>query len=331
MRYAGWMSKRFRSLLPWLLTLVILGYLWLTNDPVEIWAAMQQADLTTFVLVVVVWTVAVYLVDSLGLWALFRRFFPGVTAGDVLAIRGASYFLNAIDYSAASGGMAYFLKRKRAVPFLGSVSAFLWLGFIDVLAMTVVMTTAFPFAAGVFDAHVADKIPLILGISWVVLLGVFAYWQLGWNLVFLGRVRNWTIFRVFDRATFRDCVEMCGARLLLIATHLLATWILLPTFHIHVELPLLAIYAPLIAFAAILPGSVSGLGAVQLLMISLYGPHVSPDIVDPAARAAQVVAYSTLLGPAFTLLRLPIGYLFVANIARDFLPKKDDIARERAG
>jgi hypothetical protein len=42
-----------------------------------------------------------------------------------------------------------------------------------------------------------------------------------------------------------------------------------------------------------------------------------------------IVAYSTVIGPLMTLMRLIIGYTFVAAVTREVLPSADEIAATR--
>ena len=84
-------------------------------------------------------------------------------------------------------------------------------------------------------------------------------------------------------------------------------------------------YSPLITFVQVIPANVSGLGAVQGVMIALFAAHVSPGVGDPKAI---IIAYSTVIGPLMTIMRLVIGYGFMTTIAKDVLPTEAELAAE---
>ena len=59
---------------------------------------------------------------------------------------------------------------------------------------------------------------------------------------------------------------------------------------------LLLVYMPLGTFVQIVPASVSGLGAVQVVMIALYAPHVASEVAATLPdKEAQVLAFTTFL------------------------------------
>ena len=58
-----------------------------------------------------------------------------------------------------------------------------------------------------------------------------------------------------------------------------------------------------------------------------HAPHVAAGISD---TEAQVLAMSTVLGPATTLVRVLLGYGFISNVAKDFVPSAEAIAEARA-
>ena len=62
-------------------------------------------------------------------------------------------------------------------------------------------------------------------------------------------------------------------------------------------------------------------------MVLLYSRHVPAGAGE---AEAVIVAFSTVLGPAITVARLLIGYAFIANVARDFVPKAEELAQAKA-
>ena len=114
-------------------------------------------------------------------------------------------------------------------------------------------------------------------------------------------------------AKMADYGVMIVSRVAFIGVYIVLTWLILPTFQIDVPVLLLLVYLPIGTFVQIIPASVSGLGAVQVVLIALYAPHVIASIAD---GEAQVLAFTTFMGPATTLARILLGYFFVRTVMR---------------
>ena len=114
---------------------------------------------------------------------------------------------------------------------------------------------------------------------------------------------------------------LLSARFGFIVLYVLMAWATLPCFGIGIDIGALFIFIPLLTFVQIVPASVSGLGAIQVVMAALYVHYLGGGQETEAA----VYAYSFLIGPVTTLIRLVMGYAFVANVTRDFVPNMSEI------
>ncbi len=305
--------------MPWGLSLAIVGYLFWSVDRTAFVHAMEGSDISTMVGLIALFSVIVFAIDSASLWLLFRRLLTDLPFKDVLAVKGVSYFLNAATYAAAAGGIAWFVHKKRDVTFTHSLSALVWVNFVDIIALVILLSLGTIFGSHLLPAELASKLPLVCGVFWAIIVGALIYWRLGFDWFVLGRLRSWRIWRCFADATGADYVVMVAARMAFLAVYIVLGYLLPPTFDIHIGWVELLVYMPLITFVQIVPASISGLGAVQGVIILLYVPHVAAGIADPTA---QVLAFSTVIGPATTLSRLFIGYAFMSNVARDLVPSE---------
>ena len=320
------MSPRVKRLIPWVLSLSIVGFLFLTTDIDAVGAALTRADWPRLIGAMALVTLAACLVDSFTLVALFRRFVGRVGVKELLGIKGVSYFLNAINYSLAMGGMAWVLHKRRDIPFLETFSSLVWLFFVDIIALCGLIT--FGLALGpeaIGDSQAVARIPMVVAIIWAVVIGSLVYWNGGFDFFVLGRLRNWRVFDTFRRARLRDYPAMVVFRSGFVMVYVLMHWAILPAFDVHIDLGHLLLYAPLIAFVQVIPATISGLGAVQGVMLALFTPHVAPE----AGGSAAILAYSTVIGPLMMLMRLVIGYIFVSSVARDLVPTKDQVEAAR--
>jgi len=309
--------------LPWLLSLVIVGYLFWSVDSDAVLAAVQGADLQTLVWVMVLSAPLILLADAATLWLLFSRLIARLPFREVVAIKGVSYFFNAITYSAGTGGIAYLVHRRtqgrdlevaesRPVGgFLHVLSSLLWLNFIDIIALLLLIGAGLILAHDHVPPQLAEQLPYVLVGGAVIVVGALIYWRAGVDFLVLGPLRSWRIFRSFADAQMADYGVMVSSRVAFVGVYIILTWLLLPTFQIEVPFLLLLVYMPIGTFVQIVPASVSGLGAVQVVMIALYAPHVASSIPD---GEAQVLAFTTFLGPATTFIRVLLGYLFLKTV-----------------
>lgn len=302
--------------LPWLFSVLIVGYLFWSVDLDAVMAAVQGADLVTLVAIMVLSAPLILAADSATLWILFRRLMAPYSYREITAIKGVSYFFNAITYSAGTGGIAYLVHRRWGAGFLHTLSLLLWLNFIDIMTLLLIIALGMALAGDLLPPEMATQLPYVLVGGAIISVGAIIYWRLGVNFLILGPMRSWRIFRAFADATMADYGVMIASRVAFIAVYIVLTWLLLPTFQIEVPFLLLLIYLPIGTFAQIIPASVSGLGAVQVVLIALYAPHVAPAIAD---GEAQVLAFTTFMGPATTFVRVMIGYLFVRTVMRSLM------------
>lgn len=302
--------------LPWLVSVLIVGYLFWSVDMDAVVAAVEGADLVTLIWIMVLSAPLILAADSATLWLLFRRLIAPYPYREITAIKGVSYFFNAITYSAGTGGIAYLVHRRWGAGFLHTLSLLLWLNFIDVITLLLIIALGMGLAGDLLPPALAAQLPYVLAGGALISVGAIIYWRLGVNFLVLGPMRSWRIFRAFADATMADYGVMVASRTVFIGVYIMLTWLLLPTFQIEVPFLLLFIYLPIGTFVQIIPASVSGLGAVQVVLIALYAPHVVPSIPD---GEAQVLAFTTFMGPATTLVRVLLGYLFVRTVMRSLM------------
>ncbi len=321
----NWVNK----LVPWVLSLVIVGFLVATTDMDAFSDALGRADWLLMVGGMAAVTVVAWLADSGTLWLLFRRFVVrDVTAREVVTIKGVSYFLNAITYSLAAAGMAWFLHKRFAVRFMTALSALIWFFFVDIIALTVMLSLGMLVAPDALAASsVADQLPMLVAVLWVIIAGSLIYWVLRFDFFVFRFFRSWRMFEVFGRAQLIDYLRFVPLRVAFISIYVVMHAILLPAFGVHIPLANLLLYAPLIAFVQVIPATISGLGAVQGVMVPLFAIHVAPELGDPHA---VILAYSTVIGPLISVLRLVIGYAFVSRVSADLVPTSEQVEQAKA-
>lgn len=323
------MSRRLKRLLPWFLSLGIVAFLFLTTDLAAVGRALESADWPRLVGLMALVTLVSFVADAATLVPLLRRFVAPVDFKEVVAIKGVSYFLNALNYSLAAGGMAWLVHRKHAVPFTRAFSALVLFFFIDIIALGVMLSVGWLFGRDLLEhggAPFAARVPIVIAVVWAVVLGTWIYWNRRFDYLVFGFFRKLKIFQCFQEARSLDYLRLVPIRISFILVYVLMHLLLLPAFGVHIPFEALLIYAPLITFVQVIPATISGLGAVQGVMVALFSAHVPAHLGDPQA---VIIAYSTVIGPLMMLMRLVIGYCFVAAVTRAVLPSATEIEHAR--
>jgi len=301
-------ARRLKGLVPWILSLGIVAFLFLTTDLSAVGAALESADWPRLIGLMALVTLLSFVADSATLVPLLRRFAAPVGFKEVVAIKGVSYFLNAVNYSLAAGGMAWLVHKKHAVPFMRAFSALVLFFFIDIIALAVLLTLGWLFGQDLLlhgGAPFLARVPIVIAIVWALVLGTWIYWNRHFDFLVFGFFRTWKIFQCFEEARSLDYLRLVAIRITFILVYVVMHLVLLPAFGVHIPFEALLMYAPLITFVQVVPATISGLGAAQGVMVALFAAHVATSHPNPAA---VIIAYSTVIGPLMTEMRLIIGY-----------------------
>ena len=325
-------GKAWKRLLPWVASAGVVAWLFTSVDHKAFLDGLAKAKMAEALGWIAIFNIFVFLVDSVTLRVLIGRLLRPLPYRDVLAVKGVSYFLNAVTYSAGTGGIAYFVHKKISVPFLQSLSALVWLNYVDVIGLWLLLIGGWVLGTDRLpDPALANRVGVLLVAVGLIVIGAQIYWRRGVDFLVLGRFRSWRIFQAFARASWSDLATMVALRVSFIGLYVIMAWVLLPTFHIHVDLFGLLVYVPLLTFVQTIPASVAGLGAVQAVMIALYAPYVDPEIAtSPEAADGLVLAFSTVVGPTTAIFRIGLGYLFLRDISQDLLGDEQAYAQARA-
>ncbi len=329
-RWALRVMNQLKRALPWLLSLLIVAYLFWSVDLDAVAGALESADIFNLMVIMVLSAPLILAADSATIWLLFKRLLERYPYREITAIKGVSYFFKAINYSVGTGGIAYLVHRRWGVGFIHTLSLLLWLNFIDVVTLLIIITFGVLVAGELLPTAMSEQLPYVLVGGGVICVGALVYWRLGVDFIILGPMRSWRIFKAFEDATLSDYGVMVLSRIAFIGVYIGLTWLILPTFQIEVPFLLLFVYLPIGTFAQIIPASVSGLGAVQVILIALYAPHVAAGVAD---GEAQVLAFTTFIGPSTTLVRVLLGYVFLRTLTKklmgEFTLDADAIAAAR--
>jgi len=319
-RQPGKVGKTVRRLLPWAGTVLLLGYLAWTTDLDSVGHALSEVNILAALGVAFVGTMLTFLTDSYCVGRVVSRFVLPVGFREALPIKATSYFLNVLNYNAALVGMAFYLQRSRKAPFWKSLGALFFLNLIDILALCVLLSFGLLLTLG-SDVLSAGE----LTVAWGAVVGGFGGFvvlllalRFDIRLPVISRVLRLELLRPLVEAGLRDVLFLTGLRIVFLLQYIGSQYLFMRLFGVEIPLMRLLVYMPLLTFIQIIPISVSGLGAPQLVMRHFYGQYVK----GPAAGASGVVdAFSTTSIFGFVLFRILVAYLFLGEFSREVIER----------
>ncbi len=125
-------ARQWRRALPYVGTLLIFAFIFWLIPVSDVAAALAQAPVREFFVVFLPFCAFYWIIDSLCLTWVVRRFNAPMRFRDIMPIRASMYLLSMINTNLGQGGVAWYLHRKAGVPFLQILSSILLIGLMEV-------------------------------------------------------------------------------------------------------------------------------------------------------------------------------------------------------
>ena len=312
------LPDRVKRALPWIGSVILVGYMVRTTDLQAVWQALDSVDLPVLGLLLLTATLVGFFADTAGVVVSFRAFATPVTFRETIPIKATSYFLNVLNYNAALAGMALYLNRSRGVGFWKALGALMFINVVDLLGVLLLLSAGMLFTMGT-DAFSPALHVTLRTVAWGG-LAAFAtgtvWFRSDLPLPLLGRLRSKALFQPIREASLGTWGRLLALRLFLQGLYLVVQYVLLLLFDVDIPFQRLLAYVPVLTFIQIVPITVSGLGTTQLAARRFYGPYVdaalrSPRAVVDAATTAGIVGILTI--------RVVIAYFFLGELSRDII------------
>ncbi len=231
----------WKKALPYFGTLLIFALIFWRIPIAQVGAALEQAPVLKFAGVFLPFSAFYWMIDSLCLTWVVRRFNAPLRFRDIIPIRATMYVLALVNTNLGQGGVAWYVHRKARVPFLEVLSSILFIALLEVYQLFLFSTLGVilyrpgsPAQAGAIAGTFLAARPL----DYAIVLGIKAPSFLG---------------------------------------SLLAQYFALSLYRIAIPFVKLVLFLPLVFLAAALPIAVAHLGASQaawLLFFSGNAPGV---------------------------------------------------------
>lgn len=300
--------------LPWILTLAILEYFRRRWNLATIVDTLAGANWGLYLALMAPYSIVYFLLDTLAVTTVVRRFHAPVRYRDVLPVRAVTYVLALVNSNVGQGGLALWLHRREGIPLLAIFGTFLFLAFIEIYQLVLYSSLGVAVAG--------SGLP---GIGTVYLI---AYLLLGaWLLYFNGlraiaRSRPAPgLLATFGRARLVDYAVILAIKSVALGLAILTHWAALQLFGIHVPLIALVANLPLIFLGSALPLTVGKLHAAALwgYLLGTIGGYASPESLG---------TYSLVAHLTFLLMNAAIGVAFLPRAGREIWEQAAEARRD---
>ncbi|MFQ5512837.1 MAG: hypothetical protein ACE5FG_00250 [Myxococcota bacterium] len=296
--------------LPWLVTALCFGYLYLRLDaaavrsgaegvPAYLATSFRKVSWGHWLALMIPYSGFYFLIDSLVTWRVIRWFNAPVRFRDILPIRGSAYILSIVNEQVSKGAIALYLNRRHGVPGWQVASSMLFIMFCEFYYLLTWATIGVLLHRERFP-EVFHGIPWMALASAVLLCGVTLFFSREGS----GGFRERPILHSFRRARAWQYLALI---LLRSPALLAAVWVYslaLELFGVQVGLGEMLGYLPVIFFGAATPGPMRSVAIV--LWVVLFPEH-----------EAELTIFGFVQHNFFIFFNAAIGLLFLRRATRD--------------
>lgn len=291
-----------RTLLPWLLAVVLVAWIAQRVSFGEAWEAARRSDLAAFSAVLAVAVVYWFLLESRAFAFLFSRFNAPLSWSEARSLRGLTYLLTPINWNAGTAGILVYLNRAKGVGALESGSSMMLYGAIDGLVLISLLAGGMllhPASEGL--GNVMPWVAGFLGLQFVF-LGLVMRDSPRWR--WLEIVRGSRLMQSARKARGRDLAILFGVRTAYFLGFVgLFGWGT-RAFDLEVPIGVVAMTMPLVLGSAMFtPAGVGGQQAAMLEVWSGFGEE------------ASILAFAVAFPVGLIAIRLLVGLFYIRDLA----------------
>jgi Lysylphosphatidylglycerol synthase TM region len=316
----------WRKALPYLATVLIFALIFWRIPVGKVGEALAQAPALKFFGVFLPYSAVYWIIDSVCLTWVVRRFNKKVQLREILPIRASMYLLSLINTNLGQGGVAWYLHRKLQAPFVEILSSILFIALLEVYQLFLFSTTGVVFYRPVSaqQAELVHVLRIAYAIAWGALAAIMIFFAQARRQrtlrVWLSQRRGGSIARTFIAARPVDYAIVLAIKAPSFLLALLAQHFALGLYGIAIPFAKLILFLPLVFLAAALPITIAHLGTSQAAWLLFFSAN---------APEAKILAYSLAAHFTFMLCNGLLGLLFLPHASRE-LTELETAARAQA-
>ena len=314
-------KKLLRKVLPWVVALGLMGYLFGTIRYEKLLDALRQIDLLHLLAVVVFVDLGAWLTDSWASSRVFSWFLAPVSFKEFLPVRGATYLMAILNYNLGQAGMVYWVHRVKRVPLVDVTGVVLMMMGTIIVLLSVLSVIGVAFG---LDGQAQQFSVLLLALGagslvYFVIIGIKPRWAIRKPLVKV-------LFRVGLLGHLKTALVRIPHVVIIVFTHFLA----LRAFEIDVPVGPGLILIPVILLVTSLPLAPFGFGTGQFTAVSFFSRYAPGATLE--LQQAKVLAYSLSLSTLALAGQAVIGLCFLKQVSEMLsMPKEEVKGEDEAG
>jgi len=307
-------AAAWKRALPYLGTLFIFALIFWRIPIAQVGAALRRVPAFRFFGLFMPFCVFYWMIDSLCLTWVVRRFNAPLRFRDLSAIRASMYIPALVNTGLGQGGVAWYLHRKAHIPFLGALSSILFIALLEVYQLFMFSTAGvlLYLPSTPMQARIVAPLRVVYVIAWAALAAViFIFAQARRNEHLRTRVarsRFGAIAATFLAARPRDYAIVIAIKAPGFLASLVVQYFALAMYGIAIPIFKLALFLPLVYLAAALPVTVAHLGTSQAAWLLFF---------SGSGSGATILAYSLAAHFMFMFCNALIGLTFLPRASRD--------------
>jgi len=313
------LSSVSMRLAPWIVSVLIFFYIFKKYSPSQLLSSLRYVHFPFFIGYVLAYFLLSWLLDCWSLSKLLNRFGLRVSLSEILPLRMATYLVMILNYGAASGLFALFLKKKRIPVFKsGGLMAFVMM--IDFyLTFSLAFTGSFLTDVRLNGVLLNPTVRWLWAAATAVIVTLIILSKLSKREAehpLIRRLRSFDLLHVFHDAGWKDYAT---GMLLRSPIHVMVStslFFIAMTYGVH--LPFFSVISnlPLIILIGVIPITPGGLGTVQLATVELFRDHLTGPIIDQGVPASEILLSMSLLSLlANYTLKAIVGSFFLGRIS----------------
>jgi hypothetical protein len=308
------LGPRLKKALPYLGMLLIFALIFWRIPIAKVGAALEQAPVLKFFGIFLPFCAFYWMIDSLCLTWVVRRFNAPAPLRDIMPIRASMYLLALINSNLGQGGVAWYLHRKTGVPFLEVLSSILFIALMEIYQLFFFSTLGVIFYHPNTPAQleIVRVLRIAYVVAWLLLAAVIVFFAQARRST---RIRAWitgsrpgAVAGTFLAAHPLDYVIVLGIKAPGFLLSVLTQYYALVLFGIAIPLVKLMLFLPLVFLAAALPISVAHLGTSQAAWLLFF---------SGGAPEAKILAYSLAAHFTFMFCNGLIGLFYLPHASRE--------------
>lgn len=301
----------WRQIVPWLITVAILWWVFRGIDFYEFMESLRGARLGILLPALFGFTAVFAIGDILSFGMCYRWFIvPDLTLKEILNVRWGTYLFQAFYTPLHIFSLLAYMIRHKGAPLTWVLSAGGFAGLNDIFVVNAVMTVALIMNTIFNFAPELEPFWLFpLAFPWLIAFVHFRYWFTDSKDRYGLRFSTHPLLRSSRLGQVHHYLKIYAARLMIALAGIISHAIALRAFGIEVPFPVVVVVAPLIIGGAFMPISAGGFGGPQLVALLLL-PYTDGD-------ETVLAAYSMSFSACFTLGRALLGAAFLPGYLRD--------------